>query len=188
MVNPFFVKIYLRKNLTRLLLKIGSVRNERFLLSLIIFFSTSLITLPQMKKIVLATALMALPTLTFAGGMGNANLSDYTQTTTTTRSMDFITNFNPDVAAEAVQPVVGAIGSEIDTDTIQSGAVQTTTVNIQETTTSTGATTTRRFTLPSTGIAPDGLIDRAEKSSLDLTKERQDAARAKLLRYRMMSR
>lgn len=142
-----------------------------------------------MKKIVLSAAIMALPTITFAGGMGNTNLSDYTKaSTTTTRSMDFITNFNPEVSAVQSQPVIGAIGSEIDADMIQSGAVQTTTVNIRETRNPSGVTTTRRFTLPSTGIAPDALIEREEKSSLDIAKERQDAARARLLRYRMMNR
>lgn len=136
-----------------------------------------------MKKIVLAAALMALPTVTFAGGMGST-LSNYNTTSTTTRSMDFITNFNPEVSAQAAQPVVGAIGSEIDTNMIQSGAVQTTTVNIQETTTTSGP---RRVMLPSTGTSTT-VINRDEVTSLDIAKQKQDAARAKLLRYRMLNR
>lgn len=139
-----------------------------------------------MKKFVIAAALIAAPTLTFAGGYG-ADLSQYSTTTeTSVSSMDFITNFDPAVSATIRQPMVAAIGATVDTNMIQSGAVQTSTVNIQETV----LITQNRQPLV-VGGNPSGsvlLLDRQTLNSAELAQAKQDSARAKLLRYRSLSR
>ena len=133
-----------------------------------------------MKKFVIAAALIAAPTLTFAGGYGS-DLSQYQ-----TGTADFVTNFDPSVSAEARQPEIAAIGAKVDTGMIKGGAVQTSTVNIQEEV----ATSTRRVFRPVISSSANDLVieNRFETSSLDITKQRQDAARAKLLRYRNLNR
>ena len=81
-------------------------------------------------------------------------------------------SFDPSTAGEISQPVVGPIGSMVETD------------SSEESTTS--YTRTRR-SYRSVEAATDSTLNRTLSSS-DVAKEKQDKARAKLLRLRMLTR
>ena len=112
-----------------------------------------------MKNLAIATAFLAFPAVTFAGGMGNSQL------------MDYLLNFDPSTAGTISQPVVGPIGSMIQTDS----AEQTTSY-----------VRTRRYR--TVEAAADAPLDRSAMSSSELATAKQDEARAKLLRLRALTR
>lgn len=135
-----------------------------------------------MKKLALTAAVLAFPVATFAGGAGNADLLNYTRTSSSSR----VLNFDPSVRAERVQPQVDAIGS---TTTLgETSSLQTDTTVITEDVVETPTRTyVRRRTTTSGSVNEGSTYNRLQYSSdQELLTDREIEARKKLLRYRSL--